>query len=106
MQLRKRLLMSTLCWLNIWGQAPADEYRTVFVVEHKSPEIPKEIAKSALYEVLSKRSGLIINTLPQAAQPNIVTMIDRYDYEKTACPEQEEQTCFTLTMQFNPDNIN
>jgi hypothetical protein len=106
MQLRKRLLMSTLCWLNIWGQAPADEYRTVFVVEHKSPEIPKEIAQSALYEVLSKRSGLIINTLPQEAQPNIVTMIDRYDYEKTACPEREEQTCFTLTMQFNPDNIN
>ena len=102
---QKRLLMSTLMLSTSGDKPPLTNIARYSSSNRKVLKYQRDSSIRALRSI-SKRSGLIINALPQQDQPNIVTMIDRYDYEKTACPEREEQTCFTLTMQFNPDSIN
>ena len=105
MQIRQVLWLCILYGLTAAGQPQSDQLKTAEIVSQRTAEIPHEIALNALQKVLTKRAGQNITLAWTKTQPNIETMIDQYDFEKSTCQDQEAAVCYKLSMQFNQDSI-
>ena len=81
-------------------------YQSTQIVTNKSKETLDASIETAFYQVLSKKSGIIISPQQHTDhQPtSIKTMVERYDYTRTTCSVDEE-LCYLLTIHFNEETI-
>lgn len=100
-------IMCLSCWTQINAKTN-DMNLTVLLVHEKTSELPNKETKLAFNQVLSKRSGILINPKEWAhTNPNIEAIVERYDYTKITCGEEEEEedNCYHLNIHFNPENL-
>ena len=98
-------ILTLICWMQSHAKTH-DMNQAVLLVHEKTSELPDKATQLAFNQVLSKRSGTIITPEDWIhTNPNIEAIIERYDYTKITCMQEEEDSCYHLNIHFNPENI-
>lgn len=103
------VLLSALfmvCFAETNGEYDKTQLQYKHIVHDKTKETLNANLKTAFYQVLSKRSGKIINDEFRALQTvNIQSMVERYEYHTQDC-DDENIKCYQLVITFNEEAIN